>query len=306
MALPEFINHLLQSDYYRNYFATSARGFTRINLKQEYINNAPVALAPLPEQTAIAAFLDRKTAQIDQVVAIKEKQIALLKERKQILIQNAVTRCLDPNVPMKDSGVEWLGEIPPHWKIKRLKYVVKILKRIVGHEGPDILSITQKGIKVKDIKSGEGQLAMNYSKYQLLYQGEFAMNHMDLLTGYVDISKFDGVVSPDYRVFVNVYDEMSDRYLLSLFQVGYKHKIFYRYGQGVSLLGRWRFPAENFNNFFVPIPPKDEQAKIVKFIETESEKIDKAIDLQGKQIDKIKEYKATLINSAVTGKIEVI
>ena len=123
-AQPDFINHLLQSDYYREYFAISARGFTRINLKQEYINNAPIALPSLAEQTAIAAFLDRKTAQIDQAVAIKEQQIALLKERKQILIQNTVTRGLDPNVPMKDSGVEWIGEIPAHWIVKRLKYVL--------------------------------------------------------------------------------------------------------------------------------------------------------------------------------------
>ena len=83
----------------------------------------------------------------------------------------------------KDSGIEWLGKIPQEWKLVRLKYVVNILKRIAGKEGYDVLSITQQGIKVKDIDSGEGQLAMDYSKYQLLYHGEFAMNHMDLLTG---------------------------------------------------------------------------------------------------------------------------
>ena len=118
----------------------------------------------------------------------------------------------------KDSGVDWLGEVPEHWEVKRLKYVFKILKRIAGELGHDVLSITQTGIKVKDTESGEGQLSMDYSKYQLVSRGDFAMNHMDLLTGYVDISKYDGVISPDYRVF-----ELSDlnsfkNYMLLLLQ----------------------------------------------------------------------------------------
>ena len=97
----------------------------------------------------------------------------------------------------KDSGVDWLGDVPSDWGVIKLKHLVSIRKRIIGHEGVGVLSITQKGIKVKDITSGEGQLSMDYSKYQVVDKGDFAMNHMDLLTGYVDISKFDGVVSPD-------------------------------------------------------------------------------------------------------------
>lgn len=260
---------------------------------------------PHEQQTRIANFLDKKTALIDEAISIKEQQISLLKERKQIIIQQAVTQGLDPNVPMKDSGVDWIGKIPAHWEVKRLKYVTKILKRIIGYEGPDVLSITQKGIKVKDIESGEGQLAMDYSKYQIVRVGDFAMNHMDLLTGYVDISQFEGVVSPDYRVFINTYNGLRDDFLLSIFQLGYQQKIFYRYGQGVSLLGRWRFPADNFNNFFIPVPPIEEQAEIVQSVQREWLKLDNAIELLISQIEKLKEYKTTLINSAVTGKIKI-
>lgn len=229
----------------------------------------------------------------------------MLKERKQIIIQNAVTRGLDPNVAMKDSGEDWIGDMPKHWEVRRLKYVVEITKRIIGHEGPAVLSITQKGIKIKDIESGEGQLAMNYSKYQIVRVGDFAMNHMDLLTGYVDISKYEGVVSPDYRVFINKNSGLSDQYLLAIFQLGYQQKIFYRYGQGVSLLGRWRFPAENFNNFFIPIPPKAEQELIFRFLQDKLRLLDKTIGMQLSLIEKLKEYKTTLINSAVTGKIKI-
>jgi type I restriction enzyme S subunit len=128
---------------------------------------------------------------------------------------------------------------------------------------------------------------------------------MDLLTGFVDISKFDGVISPDYRVFVSKYPNILDSFLLLLFQVGYKSKIFYRYGQGVSQLGRWRFPAESFNNFFIPIPLMTEQFEICEHINLETKKIDTSISLKNQEIEKLKEYKASLIDSAVTGKIKV-
>lgn len=277
----------------------------RNTISKENFFSFKTFVPPKEEQTRIAQFLNRKTAQIDQAIAQKEKQIELLKERRQILIHKAVTRGLNSNAKLKDSGVEWIGEIPEHWEVKRLKYVVEILKRIIGYEGPDVLSITQQGIKIKDISSGEGQLAMDYSKYQIVRKGEFAMNHMDLLTGYVDISKYDGVISPDYRVFRSKYKSITDAFLLLLFQVGYKSKIFYPFGQGVSQMGRWRFPVENFNNFLIPIPPKEEQLTITKFIESSTLKVEAAILQREKEIEKIQEFRTTLISSAVTGKIKV-
>ena len=209
-------------------------------------------------------------------------------------------KALDSYNDLQNSAIEWLGDIPSHWQLKRLKYVVEIVKRIAGKEGINVLSITQKGIKVKDIDSGEGQLAMDYSKYQLLYKGEFAMNHMDLLTGYVDISKYDGVVSPDYRAFRNRSPEVLDAYLLLIFQMGYTQRIFYKYGQGVSFLGRWRFPADNFNNFYIPIPPLDEQEKIVAFLSRKTARIDEAIATKEKQISLLKERSQIILQKSVT------
>lgn len=260
---------------------------------------------PINEQTVIANFLDDKTTKIDQAIAIKQKQIELLKERRQILIHKAVTRGLNDNVKLKDSGVEWIGEIPEHWEVKRLKYVFQILKRISGEFGNSVLSITQKGIKVKDTESGAGQLSMDYSKYQFVYKGDFAMNHMDLLTGYVDISKYDGVISPDYRVFDLIEKNSNKVYMLLLLQLCYKNKVFYAHGQGVSMLGRWRFPSDNFNNFLFPIPPKEEQTEIAEFIKTATTKIATAISLKEQEIEKLKEYKMSLIDRVVSGKVKV-
>ncbi len=296
----------MNSGYWKDFIDLKSFGGAQPNISDNEIKEMYVCIPSIDEQqTAIASFLDKKTAQIDDAVSIKENQITLLKEYKQVIIQKAVTQGLNPKAPMKDSGVDWIGQTPEHWELMRIKYVTRIVKRIIGHEGPAVLSITQKGIKIKDIESGEGQLSMDYSKYQLVNIGDFAMNHMDLLTGYVDISKFEGVVSPDYRVFVNTSKEVDDEFLLSIFQLGYQQKVFYRYGQGVSLLGRWRFPADNFNNFYIPIPPIQEQIAIVNHIRVQWKIVDSSIDLFKGQIEKLKEYKTTLINSAVTGKIKV-
>lgn len=275
------------------------------NISQDLIKSLRLHIPPLPEQEAIAHFLDEKCARIDEAVRIKEKQIELLKEYRQIAIHQAVTKGLNHNVKMKDSGIDWIGEIPAHWEVKRLKFVFKILKRIANELGHDVLSITQNGIKIKDITSGEGQLAMDYSKYQLIFKGEFGMNHMDLLTGWVDISKYNGVISPDYRVFDIIDDGNFRPYILHLLQDSYRNKTFYFHGQGVSMLGRWRFPTENFNNFSFPIPPLSEQAQIVDHLETFTSKTDEAIRLKEQQIEQLKQYKNSIINEVVTGKVRV-
>ena len=200
----------------------------------------------------------------------------------------------------KDSGTEWLGKIPELWETRKIKYLFRIQKRIAGQEGHQVLSITQEGIKVKDIESGEGQLAMDYSKYQFANIGDFAMNHMDLLTGYVDISKFNGVVSPDYRVFTLEDKDSSDKYYLYIFQLGYKNKIFFALGQGSSQLGRWRFPREEFCDFQLPYPSLPEQQTIAAFLEQKTSKIDKLVSIKKKQIELLKKKRASIINEVVT------
>lgn len=200
----------------------------------------------------------------------------------------------------KTSTIDWLGDIPEHWELKKIKYLFRIKKDIAGKLGYDVLSITQKGIKVKNIESGEGQLAMDYSKYQLVKKGDFAMNHMDLLTGYVDISKYDGVLSPDYRAFSLTHKESNPRYYLYLLQFCYTNRIFFNYGQGSSQLGRWRLAADEFNNFFYPCPSFSEQTQIANFLDHKCRLIDKFLDKKQQLIDVLKEQKQAVINQAVT------
>jgi type I restriction enzyme S subunit len=272
----------------------------------DFVRNFKIAFPSLQEQTAIASFLDRETTKIDELIAEQKRLIELLKEKRQAVISHAVTKGLNPDAKMKDSGIEWLGLVPEGWEVKRIKNLFDIKKRISGVEGYEVLSITQQGIKIKDIESGDGQLSMDYSKYQFVEVGDFAMNHMDLLTGYVDISSFYGVTSPDYRVFsIKNKEKCFDKYYLYLFQMGYKNKIFFAYGQGASQLGRWRFPTDQFNNFAFPQPPLHEQIKISSFLKNEITKIDSLFHESKRSIDLLQERRTALISAAVTGKIDV-
>jgi type I restriction enzyme S subunit len=202
---------------------------------------------------------------------------------------------------MKDSGHAWLGDIPAHWKVEKFKNLFQIKKDIAGALGYDVLSVTQKGIKIKDITKNEGQLAQDYSKYQLVYPNDFVMNHMDLLTGYVDCSKQTGVTSPDYRTFKAIdIDKTLDKYYLRIFQFCYTDAIFYKLGQGVSNFGRWRLPADQQNSFLLPLPSKEEQLAIADFLNIKCAEVDELIALQEKMIDELKLYKQSVITEAVT------
>ena len=182
----------------------------------------------------------------------------------------------------------------------------EIVKRIYGLGDRDVLSITQNGIKIKNIDENVGQMAESYDKYQIVNINDFAMNSMDLLTGWVDCSKFEGVTSPDYRVFKFVENKIQCHvYYTYLLQLCYTNRIFYRLGQGVSNLGRWRLQAEQFLNMYLPKPNIKEQQQIATYLDNKSDQINTLKTDIMKQIDNLKNYRKILIRDAVTGKINV-
>lgn len=201
---------------------------------------------------------------------------------------------------MKDSGVAWIGAVPSDYRTASIGSLFTIKKDIIGREPETVLSITQTGIRPKDLSSNEGQNASSYAHYQIVNVGDFAMNHMDLLTGWIDISKYEGVTSPDYRVFTLNDKEMSADYFLRVFQYYYTNKVFFGFGQGVATLGRWRLPAINFKKIDVPVPPVLEQQRIVFAIDEKVGKVDALIANVQTQIEKLKAYKQSMITEVVT------
>ena len=268
--------------------------------------NIECVVPSLREQKDISNFLDEMCVEIDSVLEKTRSSIEEYKKLKQAVITQAVTKGIRGNREMKDSQSTWFGQILSDWEMRKIKYIFKIQKDIAGEEGHTVLSITQKGIKPKDLSKNEGQLAENYSNYQLVHIGDFAMNHMDLLTGWVDVSKYEGVTSPDYRVFGLIdKDKYCSQYYLYLMQMCYTNRIFYGLGQGVSGLGRWRLQADKFLNFSITVPSYEEQQEIANYLDKKCLAIDELIAKKEQYLSEIENYKKSLIYEYVTGKKEV-
>ncbi|MGF1849406.1 restriction endonuclease subunit S [Vibrio lentus] len=279
----------------------------RQNLSFQDFYRLPVFDIPKSLQTAIANFLDKKTDQIDEAVAIKQQQIELLKERKQIIIQQTVTQGLDPNVPMKDSGVDWIGRIPKHWEVKRLKYVLtERNERSKTGEEPLLMMSQIHGLVVRADYHAKAEVAASNVDNKIVYKNDLVFNKLKAHLGVFFKSNIDfkGLVSPDYAVYQPKAYIEDMRYLEVLFRNPKYIEQFVIRATGI-VEGLIRLYTDDLFDIAVPIAHANEQRAILKYIDVESKKYDIAIKLQQEQIEKLKEYKTTLINSAVTGKIKV-
>lgn len=288
-----------------DYQKSNIPAYMQPSLRMEDLEKMVCCLPNLMNQKIIADFLDTQCSEIDATAEDIQKEISLLEEYKKSLVYNVISNGINHSIYSTENDEVW-GNLPQGWKLVDIKYLFEIVKRIAGKEGYDVLSVTQKGLKIKDITSGDGQLADNYCGYQFVYPTDYVMNHMDLLTGWVDCSELFGVTSPDYRVF-RLIDRSAHNlvYYKYVMQCCYMNKIFYSLGQGVSNLGRWRLQTSSFNNFKVPVPPKDEQDEIADYLDIKCSEIDALIADKKRQRGILTEYKKSLIYEYVTGKKEV-
>ncbi len=276
------------------------------NISYEELRYSYLPIPQTIEQQKIAQFLDNKTAKIDQAVALAEKQIALLKEHKQILIQNAVTRGLNPDVPLKDSGVEWIGQVPDHWEVSSLG---KMLLPVSEKNKPNLplLSITRElGVIERDVEDQESNhnfIPDDLSNYKVLKEGQFGMNKMKAWQGSYGVSRFTGIVSPAYYIF-DFIKSVNPRF----FHWAIRSKIYISFFGSASdgvRIGQWDLSKSRMKSIPFIIPSYTEQVQIADYLDQQAVKIDQAIALKTAHIEKLKEYKSVLINDVVTGKVRV-
>ena len=300
---PDYLLYFISSASAKLLFDASSNVVPIIN--STYLSRFTCIMPEKEEQIRIVLFLDEKCSELDTLVSDIQSQIEALEEYKKSLVFRVVSKGFKKSALKATTSDVWTN-IPENWKLVDIKYVFEIVKRIAGQEGFDVLSVTQRGLKVKDIESNNGQQAESYAGYQFVYPTDYVMNHMDLLTGWVDCSTMFGVTSPDYRVF-RLRDKKNNdlTYFKYLMQCCYMSRIFYSLGQGVSNLGRWRLQTSAFNNFMIPVPPLDEQKEIAEYLDNKITEIDCIIADKQKQIETIEEYKKSLIFEYVTGKKEV-
>lgn len=278
----------------------------RESLNKEQFKQLYLPFPTFEEQTLIANFLDKKTAQIDDAIAIKEQQISLLKDRKQIIIQQAVTQGLNPDVPMKDSGVDWIGKIPAHWEVRRAKYIFDEVDERSQNGDEELLSVSHMtGVTPRSEKNVSMFMAEDYTGSKLCIENDLVINIMWAWMGALGVSDRVGIVSPSYGVFrqklKNTFNPTYLEYLLkSVKYVEYYNKV----STGLHS-SRLRFYGHMLFAMKMGYPSYEEQNEIMAYLHEQTKRIDLAIDSQLAQIEKLKEYKTTLINSAVTGKIKV-
>lgn len=312
----QFYKYLFKSMSFISELQTSVVGIRQgKNISFEELSYSFLPIPPLTEQTAIAQFLDQKIALLDKSIEIKQKQIELLKERRQILIHKAVTRGLNPNVELKDSGVEWIGEIPEAWEVKALRFIGKTqngLSKGGDYFGTGFPFLTY-GDVYKNIELPNQLRGLAESNAR--DQDQFSVQEGDVFftrtsetveeIGFastclqtIDKATFAGFLIR-FRPNSNVlYKGFSKFYFSSR-----THRSFF-VGE-MNLVIRASLSQELLKRMPVVIPPIEEQIEIAEYIENATTKIATAISLKEQEIEKLKEYKSSLINSAVTGKIKV-
>lgn len=318
-----YVNYLLKSysfieEFYRNGHGIVADLWTTRYDEMKFIC---LAIPPLHEQETIAAFLDNKCGKIDEAVRIKEEQIKLLKEHRQITIHEAVTKGLNTQVEMKDSGVDWIGEIPKHWEVKRLKSFIQNLEGGVSVNGSESERATETEIGVLKTSSVY-RYAFDPTENKKVLDSDIFRVSCSVKKGSIIISRMNapdlvgasGLVLKDYpnlflpdRLWQTVYTSTISFNNVWLSKVLISHgfrtyMIAFANGSSPSMKN---ISKGDFLNIPIPVGSLVEQEQIVAYLEKQTSKIDQAITKKTEQIAKLKEYKQSLINEVVTGKVRV-
>jgi type I restriction enzyme S subunit len=264
-----------------------------------------IPIPPLPEQQQIVSFLDTKTSLIDSLIEKTYRKIELLKEKRTSLINEVVTKGLNPNVEMKDSGVEWIGEIPSHWEIKPLYFVSEHSKEKNIDDEKTVLSLSYGNLKVRDVETNFGLLPESFDSYQRVRPNYLILRLTDLQNDKnslrVGHSYLDGIITSVY-VGLKTKGNMSSKYLYYHLHNSDTKKVLYSLGGGIRQSLRY----EELKKFPVPYFSIDEQQQIVSYLDEHTQLIDKTISVEERRIELLKEYRQSLISEVVTGKRKVV
>lgn len=272
-------------------------------INQDELKNTDFVIPPFSEQQVMVDYLKDKTLKIEQYVSARERERELFDSLKQSEIANIVTKGLNPNVRMKDSGIPWIGLIPEHWEVKRLRHFIKFVS-VKGHGEKPLLSVTrEQGVIERDVESKEENhnfIPDDLSGYKLVRKGQFVINKMKSWQGSYGVSDYEGIVSPAYYVCDLTFP------CKKFFSMAIRSKayipFFTQYSKGIRV-DQWDLSPIGLKSIPFIVPPIEEQQAIVDYIETKLSKIDSCMANLQAEIDYLKEFKQRLISDVVTGQI---
>lgn len=264
-----------------------------------------VPVPPREEQDQIVRFLDWKVSSINKLINIKKKEIKAIDALKRSMVSHAITRGLTADAPMKYSGVKWLGDIPAHWKVTKLRQILHPVSEKNHPEFPLLSVVREQGVILRDVEDKEANhnfIPDDLSGYKVVRKGQFAMNKMKAWQGSYGVSDYTGIVSPAYFIFDIAFEN------LEYFHYAIRSKVYVNFFAQASdgiRVGQWDLQMDKMKEIPFIVPPADEQIAIVKYIKQALPQYDAAIEKLTEEVAVLEEYKNKVIADAVTGKIDV-
>lgn len=302
-----FANYLFRSKVMVNQYLIRSKGVGSIqrNIYWQGLKRVLVPIPPKEEQEAIVGYLDWQLSKINKLIDIKKKEIKRVTELKKTVVNEAVTHGLNPNVPMKDSGVEWLGKIPAHWATIKLRQILHPFSEKNHPELPLLSVVREQGVIVRDIEDKESNhnfIPDDLSGYKMVKKGQFAMNKMKAWQGSYGISDYTGIVSPAYFVFDVDFEN------LEYFHYAIRSRVYVNFFAQASdgiRVGQWDLSINKMKEIPFIVPPVDEQKAIIDYIPVAFEKYDITIAKLNEEVDVLHELRNKIIFEGITGQIDV-
>ena len=303
----KYFAYLFKTDAWRYQLRCKIQGVKLFSISQKVINQTSIIIPSKIEQEKIASFLDTKCAEIDEMIALQEKIVEELQAYKHSVITEAVTTGLNPDAPMKDSGIEWIGEIPEHWNTRKIGTLFRLRdeKNYKSMDEVQLLSLyTGIGVFPHGEQEERGNKAVTVEGYKVVHKNDIVVNIILAWMGAIGISDYDGVTSPAYDVYIPSTSVIPHYYHYVFRTKGIAGEC-YKYGRGIMMM-RWRTYSSEFKQISIPLPSMEEQQEIADYLDEKCSEIDNLINIKLSKIDCLKEYKKSIIYEYVTGKKEVI
>ena len=299
----DYLHYFLTVNIFTNQIDLQKSGSTIQHYGPTHLGRILSVLPPLAEQASISSYLDTKTAQIDRQIDLLSQKAAQYGKLKQSLINETVTRGLDKTVEMKDSVVEWIGEVPAHWEVTAVTNITDTAS-IKNHPNEELLSVYRDyGVIIKSTRDdNHNKAGADLSSYKLVEPGYLVINKMKAWQGSLGVSEYRGIVSPAYITCKTNKRIVERSYLHHLLRCRNYINEYNRLSYGVRV-DQWDMRYDDFKYVPVLLPPLLEQQAIANYLDEKTAHIDRIVATINSQIDKLKELRKTLINDIVTGKI---
>lgn len=299
-----FVHYLLHAYDLRKVFYGMGGG-VRQSIGFKDIRSLRFPVAPVAEQEQIVRYLDSMTAKINKLIRAKKNQIALLQEQKQAIINQAVTKGLNPNAEMKDSGIDWLGQIPAHWEISRCKYLLRETNFRSENGDEEHLSMSQKDGLIPDSQlDGHHLMSESYIGGKICKKNDLVLNRLKAHLGVFALAPQLGVVSPDYTILNINCKKVLPRYIEHVLKSNSCRSELRIRVRGI-VEGFWRLYTDDLYDITLPLPSIEEQQQILNSAEEKTKILDKCLSDCVENIKLLKEYLDSLIASVVTGQVDV-